>query len=129
MSNLRLKLNIDLGTTADASDLETSTLQLHNQLLELEVQEVALVTDGEKPAAAKVGDPITWGALLVTFAAAGGVLTTLINALLSWLSQDDRRSITLEIGGDKLEVKGLSPSEQRKLVDEWLKRHQQVLLK
>ena len=80
----------------------------------------------EKPKKAKAGDPITWGTLLLTLAASGGVLTTLINALQSWLTRHDRHKLSLEIGSDKLEVTGISSEEQRRVIEAWLSRHKEV---
>jgi hypothetical protein len=55
-------------------------------------------------------------------AASGGALTTIINLIQSKLTKD--RSVTLEIDGDKLEVTGISSEDQKRLIDDWLKRRQ-----
>jgi hypothetical protein len=59
----------------------------------------------------------------VTLAASGGVLTTLINTLQSWLSRRDNHSVTLEIGDDKLVITSASTKEQRMLIDAFIARH------
>lgn len=120
---IQLKLNIDTGPEGDVEELEVLTRQLMEDLLALEVETVDLVASGEKPKRAKAGDPITWGTLLLTLAASGGVLTTLINALQSWLTRHDRHKLSLAIGGDKLEVTGISSEEQRRVIEAWLSRH------
>ena len=119
----QLMLDIDAGPDVDEEELAELTHQLRGELLELDVEAVDLVRAGEAPERAKVGDPITWGALLVALAASGGVLTTLINTLQSWLTRHERRSVTLEIDGDKLEVSGISSEEQQRLINAWLSRH------
>ncbi len=116
-------LNIDAGQEDDPEEIERFTQQLREELTELEVEGVDLVRAGETPAKAKVGDPITWGTLLLTLAASGGVITTIINVLQSWLTRQERRSISLEIDGDKLEIKGISSKEQQRLINEWRSRH------
>ena len=73
-------------------------------------------------------DPVTWGALLVALTASGGVLTTLVNTLQSWLTRHERRSVTLEIDGDRLEVTGISSQEQQRLIDTWLSRHGEIVI-
>ncbi len=116
-------LNIDAGQEDDPEEIERFTQQLREDLTELDVEAVDLVRAGETPAKAKVGDPITWGTLLLTLAASGGVITTVINVLQSWLTRQERRSISLEIDGDKLEIKGISSKEQQRLINEWRSRH------
>ena len=116
-------LNIDAGQEDDPEEIERFTQQLREELTELDVEAVDLVRAGETPAKAKVGDPITWGTLLLTLAASGGVITTVINVLQSWLTRQERRSISLEIDGDKLEIKGISSKEQQRLINEWRSRH------
>ncbi len=124
----QLMLNIDAGPEADAEELEQLTRQLRGELTELDVETVNLVRAGEAPRGAKAGDPITWGALLVALTASGGVLTTLIGALQSWLTRHERRSVTLEIDGDKLEVTGISSEEQQRLTNAWISRHTGILV-
>ncbi len=119
---LELKLVVDIGPEADKEELETNTLQLRDELMDLDVENVDLVCSGDVPANAKAGDPISWGTLLLTLAASGGVITTLINSVQSWLIRNDRKSITLELDGDKLDLKGVSTEEQKRLINEWLKR-------
>ena len=124
----QLMLNIDAGPEADAEELEQLTRQLRGELTELDVETVNLVRAGAAPRGAKVGDPITWGALLVTLTASGGVITTLIGALQPWLTRHERRSVTLEIDGDKLEVTGISSEEQQRLVNAWVSRHTGIVI-
>jgi hypothetical protein len=119
----QLMLNIHAGPETDEEELAELTRQLREELLELDVETVGLVRAGEAPERAKAGDPVTWGALLVALVASGGVLTTLINTLQSWLTRHERRSVTLEIDGDKLEVTGISSEEQQRLINTWLSRH------
>jgi hypothetical protein len=125
---IQLILNIDAGPEADVEELEQLTLQLRGELVELDVEAVDLVRAGEVPDRAKAGDPITWGALLVALTASGGVLTTLINAIQSWLTRHERRSVTLEIDGDRLEVTGVSVEEQQQMINAWINRHRGIVI-
>jgi len=83
----QLMLHLDADTDTDLKELEELTQQLHQELIELDVEAVDFVSAGETPSKAKAGDPIAWGTLLLTLAASGGVFTTLINVLQSWLSR------------------------------------------
>jgi hypothetical protein len=116
-------LNIDAGSEADTEELEELTQQLREELMELNVESVDLVRAGEEPVGAKVVEPVSWGTIVVTLLAAGGVVTTLINAIQSWLTRHEQRSIIIKINGDQLEIKGISSQEQQKLVDAWISRH------
>ncbi len=123
----QLMLNINAGPETDEEELAELTQQLRKELLELDVEAVG-VRAGEAPERAKAGDSVTWGALLVALVASGGVLTTLINTLQSWLTRHERNSVTLEIGGDKLEVTGISSEEQQRLINAWLSRHGGIVI-
>jgi hypothetical protein len=63
------------------------------------------------------------GALLVT-AARSQLLGSVVAAVRSWVAGSPNRSIKLELGGDVLELTGVSSAEQRRLTDEWLRRHE-----
>lgn len=126
MSNqtIQLVLSINAGEETDAEEMEALTQQLYRDLLELEdVESVDLVRAGKQPERAKVSDPISWGTVLVTSLAAGGVITTLINAIQSWLTRNERRSITVEIDGDKLQITGISSKEQQQIINAWINNH------
>jgi Effector Associated Constant Component 1 len=56
-------------------------------------------------------------------AASGGVLTTLISTVQSWLTRSERCSVTMQIGGDKLMLTGASSEEQERLARAFIRRH------
>ena len=120
----QLMVTLDAEPETDSEDLERLTRQLREELSELDVQTVLMI-GGPVPVNTKAGDIITWGTLLLTLAASGGVITTLINVLQAWLTRHDRRCVTLEINGDKLQVTGISSAEQQQLIDAWLNRHRE----
>jgi hypothetical protein len=121
---MQASLAINAGPEADAKELERLTRQLREELLELDLESVDLLRGGKAPEKAKVGDPISWGTILLTLAASGGVITSLINLLQSWLKRHERSNLTLEIQGDRLELKGIpiSSEEQQRLLEDWLSR-------
>lgn len=123
-NNIQLTVTLAAEPDTDVEDLERLTRQLRDELSELDVQ-AGFVTGGPAPANTKAGDVIEWGTLLLTLAASGGVITTLIGALQAWLTRHDRRCVTLEIDGNKLQVTGISSTEQKQLIDVWVRRHLQ----
>lgn len=125
---IQLLLNLKAGPETDTEELAELTQKLWEELAELDVETVDFVETGEVPIKAKSGDSFTWGALLLTLAASGGVLTTIINVLQAWLARHDEHSLTLEIEGDKLHVTGISSEEQQRLINAWLTRHQDIVI-
>lgn len=119
---LSILLNIDAGPEADEEEVADLTRQLREELEELDLDAIGHVRSGETPAGAK-GDPLTLGTLLVTLAAQGGVLTTLISQIQSWLPRHGRGAVTLEIGGDKISVTTASSEQQQQLIDAFVSRH------
>jgi len=121
---IQLLLNLDASPEVDDEELEELTRKLRKELLELDIEAADFVSAGEAPAGARSAEPVTLGTLLLTLAASGGVLTTVVNVLQDWLSRHDKHSVTLEIGGDKIQVTGISSEEQKRLINAWLTRSQ-----
>ncbi len=75
----------------------------------------------QPPPGTRAADLTDLGALLVTFGPQ--LLSSVVAAVYSWMSRSGRRSIRLELDGDALELTAVSSGEQRRLTDEWLRRH------
>lgn len=123
---IQLTLTLDPDSSLDSEGLQNLTLQLREEILELDVEDAKLGRLATAPDGSKVVEPFSLGTIVVTLLAAGGVITTLINAIQSWLTRHDRRSITLEIDGDKLQITGISSEEQQRLTNLWLQRHPEL---
>jgi Effector Associated Constant Component 1 len=118
----RLLLRIAAGPDTDSEEVGELTRQLRQELLERDLDAVDRVGATIAPTGAK-GDPVTLGTLLVTLAAKGGVLTTVINTIQSWLARQERHSVTVEIGGDKLVLSSASSEQEQQLIDAFINRH------
>jgi hypothetical protein len=120
----RMQLGIEVGIESDAlaEDLADATLQLRRELLELDVDAVELARAGPPPPGSKAVDFVAVGMLVVTVARTG-LFTGVVTAIHSWLGSHPGGSIKLELDGDVLELTGVSSKEQRRLADEWLRRH------
>jgi hypothetical protein len=105
---------VGAGADADIEELDELARQLRDELAELDSVSAELVPGGASPEEAK-GEPLAAGAILLKIAQAGGI-TGLFAILGSWLSRDERRTITLQIGENKLEVTGISEAEQSRLI-------------
>ncbi|MBP5972618.1 hypothetical protein HW132_07715 [Brasilonema sp. CT11] len=118
---IQLKLKIDAEEEADNEELEQLTRQLRKRLLELDDVVSADFLGEKKVSKGAKGEPITT-TLIVTLFATGGVVTTLIKAIETWLTRD--RSVTIEEkNGDKLQMTGISSEEQRRIIDAWISCH------
>lgn len=106
----QLMLNIDAGQEVDIEELAELTLQLREEIMELDVEAVELVDAGIIPRGAKAGELVIWGKLLVTLPPI--LINKLMNALQSWVLRLGQCSIDIEISGNKLKVTG-NPTENQ----------------
>lgn len=118
-----LGIQVAVGPDSDAGEVAEATLQLRRELLDLEVEAVELPRAGQPPPGTRAVELAALGALLVTVGQSQ-LLTPVVAVVRSWLAGQPQRSIKLELGGDVLELSGVSSREQRRLVDEWLRRHE-----
>ena len=118
-----LGIHVAVGPDADADEVAEATLQLRRELLDLDVEAVELPRAGEAPPGTRAVELAALGALVVTVGQSP-LLGPVVATVRSWLASAPQRSIKLELEGDALELTGLSSKEQRRLVDEWLRRHE-----
>jgi hypothetical protein len=118
-----LGIQVEVGPDEDAEQVAEATLQLRRELLDLDVEAVELPRVGEPPPGTRAVELAALGALVVT-AAKSQLLGPVVAAVRAWLAGAPQRSIKLELGGDVLELTGVSSKEQRRLTDEWLRRHE-----
>jgi hypothetical protein len=117
-----LGIQVTVGRGGDADEIARATQLLRRDLLDLEVDVAAAPTAGGPPPRSRAVDVAALGALVVQVAEPA-LLTAVVAAVRSWLAGSSRRRIKLELGGDVLELTGVSSMEQRRLTDEWLARH------
>jgi hypothetical protein len=118
-----LGIHVAVEPGADAEEVTEATLQLRRELLELDVEAVEIPRAGEPPPGSRAVDLASLGTLVVTVAQSQ-LLASVVAAVRSWLAVSRQRSIKLELGDDVLELTGVSSDEQRRLTDEWLRRHE-----
>ena len=118
-----LDVKVAVGPDGDAEELAQAAWQLRREFLDLDVQ-TGLNAVGGRAAAGIPGGGRRHarraGGQPGRFAAArrrGGSGPVVAGRAFS------RRSIKLGLGGDVLELTGVSSKEQRRLTDEWLARH------
>src|SRR5262245_37281337 len=117
-----LGLGLAAGPDDDAEYIAAVTLQLRRELLELDVDTVEVPSAGQPPPGTRAVDLGALGALVVTIGQSQ-LLGVVVAAVQSRPSRSGQRRIRLELGGDVLELTGAGSDEQRRLTDEWLRRH------
>ena len=118
-THLRLQVGDE---NADQEELADLTARLRNELLDLDMEAVEPPRAGPPPPGTRAVDLMAIGTLVATFARPD-LLTAIVAAVQSWLGGAGGRSVKLEVDGDALELTGVSSKEQRRLADEWLRRH------
>jgi hypothetical protein len=117
-----LGVQVAVEPEGDAEEVAQATLQLRRELLDLDVDVTGAAGMGEPPPGARAVDVAALGALVVNIADPQ-LIKGVVAAVRSWLAGSSRRSIKLQLGGDVLELTGVSSKEQRRLAEEWLARH------
>lgn len=117
-----LGIRVDVGPDADPEEVAEATLRLRRELLDLDAT-VELARAGEPPPGARAVELAALGTLMLTIAQPD-LLAAVVTAVKSWRGSAQHRSVRLELDGDVLELTGVSTSEQRRLADAWLRRHQ-----
>ncbi|HEY3733727.1 MAG TPA: hypothetical protein VGL63_07405 [Streptosporangiaceae bacterium] len=117
-----LRVKVAAGPGADTQEVADATLRLRRELLNLDVVDVATLRAGEAPPGSRAVDMLAVGTLVVNLAEAQ-ILPTVVATVRSWLAGSSWRRVRLELGGDVLDLTGVSSREQRRLADEWLARH------
>lgn len=110
---------------ADAERLDQVTGFLRQELLELDVEDVAPLPAGEAPEGTRGIDVAAVGGLLVTLGQSSQAVQMILMTVRAWLGRGGSapRSVRVEIGGDVLELADASTEDQDKLVDLFLRKH------
>ena len=121
----RRKLLVQLDPGADPEEKKRLGQELRAELAQLDHVQVQPSTSAGTPSGGvKVADD--WSALLVTFAAASGVLASVITAVRNWLARhDSTHSIRLTIDNDSINLDRASTSaqESEELISTFERRH------
>jgi hypothetical protein len=110
---------------ASAERLDAMTGYLRQELLQLDVDDVRRASAGTAPPGARAIDVDALGGLVVTLGRSATGLRDIVAAIRRWLSRDDgvRRTVKIEIDGDKLELSQVSAAEQDHLIALFVNRH------
>ena len=118
---LQMQVDIGIESDADAAELDEATVQLRQNLLQLEVEDVERPPGEPPPPGARAVDAAVLGTLIVS--AGPAVIGTVVQTLAGWLSRRPSRSLKLEIGGDSIELTDVSAEDQQRLIEAFVARH------
>lgn len=119
----RLGIHVASGPDADDEEVDEAISQLRRELLDLDVVAVEVPRTAEPPPGTRAADAAEVGTLVVSMAKPE-LLGPLLSLVRAWLSRWRRGEVTMVIGGDVLKLTGVPAGEQRRLADEWLRRHE-----
>ena len=118
---LQLRVALELDPAADAAEVEERTLQLREELLELDVDGVQQPSIGPPPEGAKGVEAALLGTLVVT--AGREMVSAVVHLIAGWLSRGGGRSIKLQLDDDVIELSNASKEEQQRAMEAFLARH------
>jgi len=118
----RLVLEFDVGDSS-SRQLEEMTSAIRHQLLELDVASVERPPRGPAPDGTRGIDVGAIGSLIVELGKATPVLGLVVDLIRAWAARSPDRTVKLTIGGDTLEIAGLSELDQHIVIRDWMARH------
>ncbi len=123
MGELRIEIT-EAG--ADTARLDMLNRQLYRELRQLDVDEVSAVAAAGPPAGARALDGAAVEAILVGLGTALQGLSAAIMVARDWRKRQTdgaARRVVFKLDGDVLDLTGVSPSEEERLVSLFLERH------
>jgi Flp pilus assembly CpaE family ATPase len=108
---------------ADPERLDELTLMLRDELLNLDVDNVEQVRDGEAPSGTRGLELAALGALLVTLNQSTDVVAHVVNTIREWLKRDPEptRTVRVTLGDRTIELSAASNEQQDRLVAEFVR--------
>lgn len=119
----QLEINLRVDDDVSPLEMEELTAAIRRELLQLDVQSVDRVSGGPAPEGAKGVELAALGALIVNLGKAAPVLGQVIDVIQAWAARSPNRTVKLTLEGDTLELGGMSETQQRQVVKDWMARH------
>lgn len=119
----QLEINLRVDDDVSPLEMEELTAAIRRELLQLDVQSVDRVSGGPAPEGAKGIELAALGALIVNLGKATPVLGQVIDVIQAWAARSPNRTVKLTLEGDTLELGGMSETQQRQVVKDWMARH------
>jgi hypothetical protein len=119
MGGKELVVQVLSAPDSDEEELAELTTLLRADLLELDVAAVDPVAQGQAPDQAKGAVAAVAGWLTVNLGREA--LRAVVGRVAAWAARSNS-TVEITLGGDVLKVTGVSPDQQNRLIDEWIRR-------
>ncbi len=119
MKDLEIQLIISDDNVSNPQEFFNITTVLLRDLTEAQIRCTRLPSE-EKVEHTKGTEIYEFNSLLVTLLASGGVITSFLNIINSFLSHKKDRSVTIKIGENELSINDLTKKEKEQYVKLWL---------
>jgi hypothetical protein len=106
----------------DPAAVESASAYLLDELRDLDFQALERVTDQSRVPGTRAADPATIGTLLA-IVSSPVVLRAAVNVIQSWLTRQERGTITLSLRGDTITLSKATSKEQAALVEAYVARN------
>lgn len=116
-----LTITVDIGED-DLELLDELVCGLCDDLRLLDVDLVRRPASGHAPPGTRGVAGMSVTDLVLSGAFSAGTLGALTRVLTEWIRRCGARRVILEQGGDRLELDGLARSDQRELINAWIRR-------
>jgi hypothetical protein len=116
-------IKLDVGR-AEPDEVEELSRLLLDELREADV-DAELVDAGDAPEGTKGFGLLAVGSLVVKIVS-GKALKNALDVLRAWLARDANRSAKVVVGGNSIELSGLTADQQQQLIDEWVRSRARV---
>jgi hypothetical protein len=116
-----LMVTVDIGGD-DLELLDELVCGLCDDLRMLDMDLVRRPPSGPAPPGTRGGAGMSVTDLILSGVFSAGTLGALTRVLTEWIRRCGARRVILEEGGDRLELDGLARSDQRQLIDAWIRR-------
>ncbi|WP_280152267.1 hypothetical protein [Piscinibacter sp. XHJ-5] len=127
MSNSRheVTLSISAGPGSDAGDVEEALIGLLDEARERAIGfTIVPQPPTHLPGAKDASQLLSATGVMLALASSGG-LVALINAVQGWLLHHKSKEVSIEIGGDKITLKGASDDQVAAVTEAFLARHRE----
>ena len=118
-----LEVRIAVSGVGDPEMLAEDAARLRDELVTLDVDDVTELAIGPAPPGSKGLELAALGALVVKLGRSRELLRQVVDTVRDWLHRNDCQSIRVEIDGDVLDLKGVSDTDRKALIDNWIERH------
>ena len=119
----QLRIDIGAGNGGDAEELQMLAGRLRGELLASDVGAVERAPGEPPPEGAKGPAGDSAGTLLITLSNSA-VVAALVSVFQSWLKRNRGRSITIQLGKDRIEARNVPAEELSVLIETWMKNRE-----